>query len=193
MLEAMSIRFSDYLAANVPLSESDQMKIRYSFQVMVGDSTKFVLLAIGASAFDRLLPFTLAFLSLQLIRPFTGGIHFNTYWGCLAFSALAFIGAIAVSEHFSVDPLLQILILGTCMVLIHLIGPLPGKGRPNYSTERINHFRRLSLWVICTHILLAITLKNNPYSDIATWVVLIQTMQLSIKKGGLFYETQNDR
>lgn len=189
MLNDMSVRFSDYLAANVSLSETDQIKIRYTFQMIFGDLTKLLILMAFFQVTGKLLPFLLAFLALQWIRPFTGGIHLKTYWGCLVFSIVAFSIAIFLKESIPMGPAFHCLVLGTCMVAIHVIGPQPGKGRPNYSIEQINRFKRLSLWFLISHIVLVMTMKNNPYSDIATWVVLIQTLQLLFKKGGLSNET----
>src|SRR5690606_41734542 len=44
-----------------------------------------------------------SFFTLSMLRPYTGGIHFKTYKGCLAFSVVFFIVAILLAYNITLN------------------------------------------------------------------------------------------
>ncbi len=172
-----------YIVKDLCLSEDDQMKLRYSLSVLIGDSSKLVLIYLFFLAFNYQIDYLMSLLVLSIIRLFTGGLHFKTYAGCLLFS-LGFFSASISLTHVVILPDIGLMSVGLLSLLaIAVFSPVTSKNRPNYSREKRLQFRLIGCAAVIFHLIGFMAIKNNPYFTIAIWVIFLQAIQLMIAKG----------
>ena len=188
LLDSIISKISSNYKIKNNLSELDEAKLKYSLSIILYDLTKIVILIITFLLINKFSNFIYAFIPLMLLRPFTGGIHFKTYLGCLFFSILFFLGAIYSNSTFSLDYTHLTIILLFSSVLTIALAPLPSKNRPVYSNRELFKFKIITGIILLLHILFFIFYPNNPYIIQYIWVLLFHSIQLSFTKGGLLYE-----
>jgi accessory gene regulator B len=176
-----------YFEKEFELSEIDKAKLKYSLDVLFTDISKLLILLIIFSIFGKTEEFIFSVLALLTIRPFTGGLHFNTYLGCFLFTTLFFSSVIVLH---SIVPLNNFLVFFFAFSFITMlcVAPIAHKNRPGYSKDKNNQFKILGLVVISIHFLSYLLAIKNPYLNISIWVITLQSIQLLIRKGVDMYE-----
>lgn len=180
----------NYITKNLTLAEDDAHKLRYSLRMIIGDSSKLILLFILFWALNCQTAYVMSVAVLSLIRMFTGGLHFKTYSGCLLFSTLFFSACIYLANFYPVSRI-GLLSIGAVSILgIVMFSPVTSKNRPNYSPAKRLQFRIIGSTVAMLHLISFMATKNNPYFTIAVWVIFLQAIQLMIAKGVEYREKE---
>lgn len=179
---SLSLRVSRYIQRSLGLSQDDHDKLKYSLDVVLGESSKLMLLFLLFYTFNTHVPLLQAMLSLFLIRINTGGLHFKTYWGCLFFSAAFFASAVLLYAYMHLTPLLMMAIGVAGFAAIAVTAPVTSPCRPDYSKEARNRFRILGSAAVALHLIGFWATKNNPYFTISVWVIFLQAIQLLFAK-----------
>lgn len=180
----------NYFEEEFDLAAIDKSKLKYSLEVISNDISKLLILLVLFFMIGKTKDFLYSALALMTIRPFTGGLHFKTYFTCLVFSGMFFTTSIFLQSNISLNSniLLILLIFIFSFSTIFFVAPITSKNRPLYSKEKLLQFKIISLSVVMIHFMAYIILNKNPYLNNAIWVFVLQSIQLIIRKGVDFYE-----
>lgn len=189
-IHAICALISSNTQRSLNLSQEDHDKLNYSLQVILGEVSKLLILYTLFFLTNTHAEFIMAFLALTIVRANTGGLHFITYLGCLAFSFLFFTSAILLFRFadFTCPSMAMIGFAG--LLTIGLISPITSPKRPNYCRAQRLRFRLIGCAAICFHLIGFLAIKNNPYFTMSMWVIFLQAIQLLIAKGGLQHEKE---
>lgn len=176
------------LSKSTDLTSDETVKIKYVLNVIIGDVSKLIIIVLAFWLFNYHLLVIYGMFTLWCIRTFTGGLHFNNYLSCLMFSIVFF--ASSVFLYFNImltKPLLIILVLLNLLVIM-LLSPMKSASRPEISKKKKTHFKIIACLVVLITFVGVILTKNHPYFVISIWVITLQSHQLLLRKGQLFYE-----
>ncbi len=182
---------SSYISTALCLTPDERSKLKYSLQVILGDASKLIVLFLFFLCLKVPGQFAMAVLALSILRVYTGGLHFKSYLGCLLFSLLFFCAAIGLADFCELPQPYMYLWWIFSLIVIALISPITSKNRPVYSKQQRFNFKVIGCSVVYFHLIGAIAIKNNPYFEIAMWVIFLQAIQLLIAKGIQCYEKKN--
>lgn len=172
-----------YFKNEFNLSELDSIKLRYSLELITSDLSKCIILLGLFSILGKTTDYVYSLLALLMIRSFTGGLHFKKYIGCIIFTGFFFCISILLKTHIS----LNFTILSTLFIFssftIFLFAPLCDKSRPNYSNQKRNRFKSISIIILSFHFISYFFASKNPYLINSVWVMSLQCFQILIAKG----------
>ncbi len=140
------------------------------------------LLIMGILFHNRLSCYFFSLLVMLVLRCLMGGLHFYTYWKCLASSILYLICAIYILPNINIPLYLHVIALAASIGVCYLIGPVTSKYRPDACRK---HFKRntcLACWFIFFYALFMYIIPENSYSIIGFWVIILHSLQLLAAK-----------
>ncbi len=172
----------NYISKDLNLIDDDQAKLLYSLRVIIGDSSKLVLMFLVFLLFNHVMDFFMAITSLSIIRINTGGLHFKTYLRCLLFSFSFFSLTIYLANNYLLSQSTLFIIGIVSLLIIALISPITSKSRPTYSAKKRLQFKIIGCISVSFHLIGFMATKNNPYFVISIWVIFLQCIQLMIAK-----------
>ncbi|NLL70630.1 MAG: accessory gene regulator B family protein [Epulopiscium sp.] len=181
-------KLHDYFKNEFALSDVESAKLRYSLEILFNDLSKFLILFFLFSILGKKSDFIYSAIALLLIRPFTGGLHFKTYSGCLLFSILFFASSIALKNFLSLTSIMISLLFISSIIAIFIFAPISNKDRPIYDDKKKKKFRFIGVIIALFHFSSFFLYKKNPYLMNSIWIIVLQSIQLLIAKGGEMYE-----
>jgi accessory gene regulator B len=177
-----------YFTNEFDLSELDSIKLRYSLELIISDLSKCIILLVLFSILGKTPDYVYSLLALLMIRSFTGGLHFKKYIGCMIFTGLFFCISILLKTHISLNfTVLSTLFIFSSFTIIYF-APLCHKSRPNYSNQKRNKFKLISIILLSFHFISCFFASKNPYLINSVWVMSLQSFQILIAKGVNIYE-----
>ncbi|KJF26169.1 hypothetical protein TZ02_15100 [Clostridium aceticum] len=193
MIRIVTRRIHKYFETEFSLCEMDSIKLRYTLEVIINDFSKLIVLFLVFTLLDKQMNFIYSFLALSTLRPFTGGLHFKTYIGCILFSAAFFYLSIFLVLSIFLDFFITLVLFIFALLIVILLAPIPSEARPTYSRKKITTFKFLSAMIIVFHLFMYFFTNKNPYFIHSIWVIVLQCIQLLLRKGGLMYESRKDK
>lgn len=181
----------NYFEKEFELSAIEKAKLRYSMDVLFTDISKLLILLITFSLFGKSKEYIYSVVALLTIRPFTGGLHYDTYLSCLLFTATFFSIVIILNSTISLS-YFAVFIFAFSFIVIYGIAPITHKNRPGYSKNKKSYFKTLSLVIVLIHFVSYLISMKSLYLNISIWVILLQSFQLLIKKGADIYEKKKN-
>jgi len=121
-------------------------------------------------------------LVMLFLRCSMGGLHFYTYIGCLATSALYLWLAIYILPCIYLPRYVQLGALVLCIVLCNCIGPIISKYRPDVCRERFGQCKRFVTLFILSYALILLIIPDNQYLYVGFWVIILHSLQLVLAK-----------
>lgn len=177
----------NYLEKEFELSAIDKAKLKYSFDVLFTDISKVFILFLIFSFLGYFKEYAYSILVLLTLRPFTGGLHFKTYTACLIFTGFFLITSIVLSNIILLDLLAPFFFVFSFIIMLS-IAPIISKNRPSYSYDKRLRFKILGLVIVSAHYIIFMISGKSTYFSISIWIILLQSIQLLIKKGVDVYE-----
>ncbi|AJG97001.1 accessory regulator AgrB [Clostridium beijerinckii] len=179
MIKLLSIILTKYLSKNnSSLTEKDLLKIQYSLQVILGDSTKFIIIFLIFFFLNQLPLFFLSFVILNSTRTLMGGIHCKTFNSCLICSIIYFLVIMLFS---TLSPKLHIYLYITffmiSFIIVLLYAPSPNKKRPIKNKKILKILSLISLTFWC---ILFFTLRNTQICNCIFLSLLLEVIQVII-------------
>lgn len=189
MIKQLSTLITEYLGRhNASLNEKDILKIKYTLEVILGDSSKFIIIFLIFFILKEIPLFLLTFIILNSTRPLVGGLHCKTYGSCFWVSLMYFLTILLfsnLSEQFNISFYIAFFILSFIIVLT--CAPCRNEKRPikNKATLKILSLISLTFWCI-----LFFTLSNLKICNCIFASIFFQIFQIIIIniKGGNFYD-----
>lgn len=169
-----------FLREKYRLTAYQAAQISFVCKTLGSELSKLLFMGI---LFHNYLPYYFFSLFVMLIlRCLMGGLHFYTYWGCLASSILYVICAIYVLPNISLPSYLQLITLATSIGICYLIGPVISKYRPDACRKHFKRNINYACKFIFFYALLLYVIPENNYSIIGFWVIILHSIQLLAAK-----------
>lgn len=191
MVKSLSSSITEYLGKNnSSLTKTDLLKINYALQVVLGDSTKLIILLLIFLYLKQLPVFFLSFAILTSTRPFGGGLHCKTFLSCLVVSIIYFISVMLFSTFFvKLSIYFYIVFFTISFIILIKYAPCPNEKRPIQNKERLKVLSLISLtfWMIVFFIFF-VKFANIQICNCILACLFIQVFQLIIYniKGVIF-------
>ena len=168
MIKSLCKIISEKLLATTSLSEEEKNNYRYGLELFIRLLIEVIILYSLALLFNIFWPVFIATVSFIILRTKAGGAHFLTYFQCLLFSVIVFLGigffAFLVIIY---TPILLIWILLTGATGVYLTGkyaPATTEQLPATSQQHKDKARKQSLIIVTAllliHIITLFTLPN---------------------------------
>lgn len=152
MIKSVSAFITEFLNKNnSSLTKTDLLKINYTLQVVLGDLTKLIIIFLIFLCLKQLPLFFLSFAILFSTRQLMGGLHANTFSGCLIVSIMYFL---TVTTFSILSPKFNIYFYIVFFIISFLItlryAPCPNEKRPIKNKEKLKILSLISLtfWMI---------------------------------------------
>ncbi|MCM1236397.1 MAG: accessory gene regulator B family protein [Ruminococcus flavefaciens] len=156
--------------------------LRYLYLCIAYDGSKFLILLIFFNLFHLGREFCMGILFLLSLRNFFGGLHFNHYTSCFAFTFAFSSAGIALSHLVLLDKQLQTGLLLIIVLVSANIKPVVSANRPPLSVRQEKIYHACGMTVLLIYFVLFLTLQTFPYRNICFWVIILQTLQLVAAK-----------
>lgn len=155
-MEKLSNILTDYLIQRNVISAEKSRIYLYGFQIGLEVSLNTII-SIIIAVFCRMELETLVFfIVFALLRSYAGGLHLNTYIGCLICSCMSLLGLLLVVKYLNIDNSLAIGIVCISLLLIKFISPVQDINRPISSSE-MQKFRKMLNYSIIKIVIMAVT------------------------------------
>lgn len=169
-----------FLKEKYGLTSYQAAQISFVCKTLGSELSKLLIMGL---LFHNCLPYYFFSLFVMLIlRCLMGGLHFYTYWGCLASSILYIFCAIYVLPNISLPSYLQLTTLAASIGLCYLIGPVISKYRPDACRKHFKRNTNFACKFIFFYALLLYVIPENNYSIIGFWVIILHSLQLLAAK-----------
>lgn len=192
MLDIISQSIMKEIVQYTTLPKVEKEKVKYMIDLLLGEISKLLIMLLLFSVAGYGKPFIQLFLCLSITRIFIGGLHFKTYKGCLFFSIFYCTSAILLSEVCTITTWnFLILILFNALTIL-TFAPMQSATRPSASKRKIAKCRRNGCFFLLFIVIIFLANKNNPLTNIAIWVVTLQSIQLIIARSVHTYAKRNE-
>ena len=186
--------FVNYSKENLNFTNDQLEKMEYSFTVIITELEKIVMLFLIFSFFHKALELIIAMVTLMLIRPYTGGLHFKKFFSCFAFSLMVFSITIFGLTHITISYTALVFIYIASTMSFIILAPISSKTRPKYSKSKRMTFKFIAIFMTTLFFVAYIILhKEYPYFNQSIWIIALQSIQLIIAKGVRSYEKNHDK
>lgn len=168
VLSGIKTEFSDY----------DIRRVRYFYTCLVYEISKFVILGAYFYLFGLLPEYLFSVLFVCPLRILTGGLHFQSYAGCLLFSILYF--SVSIMPLFDYCPArgISLLLLLLCAVINVVVGPITSNQRPELSMNRKVSIKKRVMVLFVLYLSFFFIFEQNRFFYLANRLLLIHTVQM---------------
>lgn len=184
--------FTASLQSNYQLDNYQKQQLKYLFLTVASDISKLLLL--GLLFYNKLYLYLFSTLILLILRTSTGGLHMNTYLGCLFFSILYYFLSIQLLPLIPITNVIRTLLLSACFITNFKIGAVTSSKRPKAPQRLIKRGRRNSTIFIFFYLILMNIIPIPAYICTGFWVIILHTIQLLIafllQKGGSIHHEE---
>jgi len=157
-------------------TEYQIQQILYLVKTISSEASKILIMIIIFR--NQLLSYFLALIIMFFLRSFSGGIHFNTYMGCLLTTILYFVLAIKLLPQMTLPFAVKVLLLCLCMILSTRIPPVTSKYRPTLSKPKIILCQNITTTFTFIYIILLNIFPNSHLITVGFWVIILHFLQL---------------
>ena len=168
-------KIKTYIKDKYELSNYQMAQLIFVFKTVSSELSKILIMGIMFQNHLKLYAFLL--LIMCFIRTFSGGLHFSTYYGCLAASTL-YIGIII----FVLPLYIQLLLLLTCIIACYITGPVLSKYRTAFPKKQLYFSRNITCLIIFIYTITLYIIPQNPYFIAGTWMIILHSLQLIVAK-----------
>lgn len=174
----LNSRFKNTLTSKFDYSPNDSDRITYMLTVILSEISKLVIFIIFFTVLNLGHEFIVAFILTMILKVNIGGFHFKTYFSCISFSLIYFLGLIFINQLVIPPNILIGLGVFNIFILV-LIAPVISTQRQDIKTIKKSQLKMFGLAISTLYVFFFI-IKNNTYTSIAVWIVIILTSLLLI-------------
>lgn len=172
--------FKKFLKDTYHLSSYQIAQIIFLFKTISSEISKIIIM--GIVFHDKITLYLFALFIMIFLRCSMGGMHFYTYAGCLAASALYLWLAVYILPTIAVANYLQTTALLLCILICNYIGPILSKYRPEACKERFALCKKFITIFLFIYALILYIMPENKYLYIGFWVIILHSLQLIVAK-----------
>ena len=116
------------------------------------------------------------------LRCSTGGLHFYTYFGCLATSVLYLWLSLYVMPLFYAPTYVYLCIMALCIFVCYIVGPITSKYRPPSTPQKDRRYKNFICAFLSIYAIILYFVPENNYIHIGFGIIILHTLQLLIAK-----------
>ena len=140
------------------------------------------MLIMGILFQNEILLFLFQLIVMCLLRSFSGGFHFYSYWSCLLASVLYMSSLVFIFPNITLPLYMQIFLLSISFCICYLIGPVLSKYRINFPKKQLYFCRNVTCSIIFLFSLILYILPQNRYMVAGSWMIILHSLQLLAAK-----------
>lgn len=157
MMEKASNILTDYLVRKEIITIDKSRIYQYGFQIGLEVSLN-TLISILIAVFLHMEWETLMFfIVFNALRSYAGGLHMETYLGCLICSCLSLTGLLLIVKYIECQRIFSIGMIAVSLILVKVLSPVLDINRPVSDKDLLKFARRLN-YSIAGIVLLSIVL-----------------------------------
>lgn len=189
IIDKISNKLGICICSNCSTSKSDEEKVIYALNAILGEIVKLTILIIIFLILHKVKFFIFSVSILMSVRIFAGGIHLKKFAPCLLFSIFVFaitslISPILPRLHNQIYYIVAILNI----LLISIRSPCPNKKRPIKNFNRLLYLKVSSIFFTILWLgILFFYINDISLFNCGLSTITIQSVQLLLanKEGGL--------
>lgn len=183
MIHTYTDRFLKQLQFSYDFTDLEIKRFVYTVKAVSSELIKILLLALLFCHLGYLKEFLFGIALLAAIRCNCGGLHMNHFLSCFAFTTVfMLLSVIILPKCVFLPRISKTLILGICMCITFIIGPIASKKRPPAPPEALRRYRNRTMLFLFLAFLFFFFQKTSPYADVCFWIIVLQTIQLMSAK-----------
>ncbi len=176
----INLNISNRIQTKYGLSRYQIAQVKFLLLSLISEISKMIIMGL---IFHQYISLYLFFLGIMLcLRCTTGGLHFYTYWSCLAISISYISLTLFLTLNFTLIKPLQLLLLLICLITCYYLGPITSKYRPAETKLHFKRSRNIACHFIFFYALALYIIPDNQYLSGGLWVIILHLLQLSIAK-----------
>lgn len=164
------------------LSEKEKQSIYWGTKLIWTELSKFIILLIIFIILEKPGEFIISTVMLMPIRCNMGGLHFKSYHACLIATFVFFSIAILLLPNIALSKPSVLLLIGICIILNNITGPVINPTRPQLSEFQIIGIKKRAARILVLYAVLYCTFPNNKFLICGIWIIVEQTLQLILSK-----------
>ena len=169
-----------YLQTVHHLSSYQIAQIFFLFKALGSEFSKMLIM--GILFHDRFLEYLFALGIMLCLRCSTGGLHFYTYFGCLATSVLYLWLSLYVMPLFYAPTYVYLCIMALCIFVCYIVGPITSKYRPPSTPQKDRRYKNFICAFLSIYAIILYFVPENNYIHIGFGIIILHTLQLLIAK-----------
>lgn len=169
-----------HLKEKYHLSNYQIAQIMFLFKTLFSELSKMIIM--GILFHNQLTLYLFALFIMLFLRCSTGGLHFYTYWGCLACSIIYVGLALMVLPHIKLPAYLKLLLSLICIFICNFVGPVVSKYRPTLSKELHTRGKNTTCIFIFVYSLILYIIPENKHLTVGFWIIILHSLQLIVAK-----------
>lgn len=169
-----------HLKEKYQLSNYQIAQIAFLFKTLLSELSKMIVM--GILFHNQFTLYLFALFVMLFLRCSTGGLHFYTYWGCLACSIIYIGLALLVLPFIKVPTYLKLLLLLICIFICNFVGPIVSKYRPTPSKELYTRGIKTTCMFIFVYSIALYMIPENKHLTVGFWIIILHSLQLIVAK-----------
>lgn len=179
--QKLAERFVEYVKKNQVVNAIQEVKIKYSFCVILGEIEKLGVLLAFYLLIGRIKEFFIILMVLSVTKHFTGGVHLKRVETCFGITLFASGIIIVCGIQICITNIIRLMIYATSAVLMALFAPIQAEQHLVMDKSQAYCIKvKGVLWVILLVILTEFVQIDK--KDYVTWTVLCVEIDLLIGK-----------
>ena len=154
-------------------------QLKYTFTILFSEISKFTIIAFLFR--NHVAMFLYAAVLLSILHISCGGLHANTYWGCLLMTFSFFFASIYLLPQIGIPKIWMAVLLIGCAATIVLVGPVESKYRKPLTDHAKKRLIARSLAIILIHLIL-FCLNDSEILTVGSWIIVVEVAQLAMAK-----------
>ena len=169
-----------HLKEKYQLSNYQIAQIAFLFKTLLSELSKMIIM--GILFHNQLTLYFFALFVMLFLRCSTGGLHFYTYWGCLACSTIYVGLSLLILPFIKVPAYLKLLLLIICIFICNFVGPIVSKYRPTPSKELYTSGKKTTCMFIFVYSIALYIIPENKPLTVGFWIIILHSLQLIVAK-----------
>ena len=162
-------------------SEEDIDVARYGFEAVFWEIEKNIYFFLIFLLLGYPLEWLFSLAVITTVRPFAGGAHVKSVWGCFFITLLSFIAPVFIFPVLIPTYSLSILLVGLfSLLMLILVAPLIPKERRKLVDASKNPYKKMiAIFITLIWFVLIFIYQHHHLASLAMWTLFLQNVQLA--------------
>jgi accessory gene regulator B len=176
------IRILDSIRRETDYDEDDVDMMRYSLQAILWEIEKTIYLFIIFTLLSHQWQLLAAMFAVMTIRPYAGGFHSSTAWGCFWWTLFGFLLAIFALPHVPLTNLLLLIVALFSIVTTFIATPIRTLQKERIADKSKDGKKKFKATIITIIWFIILFLnQTNALAPVVVWTIFLQNFQLLIE------------
>lgn len=147
-MEKVSYFLTDYLVHKGKIAIEKSCIYQYGFQIGLEVLVNTLISIVIAVYFDMVWETLIFFIVFTVLRSYAGGLHMETYLGCLICSCMSLAGLLLIVKYLNCQRILAIGIIFVSLMLVKAVSPVLDINRPVTDNDLLKFAKKLNYSII---------------------------------------------